>query len=222
MYRVLIVEDDPMVAMINEKYVNRNKQFHVVAKCKNGSAALKYLKENEADLVIMDVYMPVMNGIETLRTMRENGISVAAIMVTAANDIPTLEQALSLGAVDYLVKPFAFDRFQVALEKFILYNDMLKGESTLNQRKIDSILGGSIAPSEDSGTKGIQKKTMETILDYLRTRPGEWLSADEITEKVGISSVTVRRYMNHLSENGTVEKQINYGTGGRPSALYRL
>lgn len=222
MYKVLIVEDDPMVAMINEKYVNRNKSFHVCAKCKNGSAALKYLEENEVDLVIMDVYMPVMSGIETLRAMRENGYSVSAVMVTAANDIQTLEQAMSLGVVDYLVKPFAYERFQIALEKFVLQNDALKGSSSLSQQRIDSILGGNAPKSDDPSPKGIQKKTQDTLLSYMRTRSGEWLTADEITENVGISSVTVRRYMNYMAEAGIVEKQINYGTGGRPSALYRI
>ena len=58
MYKVLIVEDDPMVAMINEQYVQRHKDFTVVCKCKDGELALKYVQENPVDLIIMDVFMP--------------------------------------------------------------------------------------------------------------------------------------------------------------------
>lgn len=86
MYRVLIVEDDPMVAMINEQYVKKNKQFTVVGTCKDGAAALDYLSSNEADLLILDVFMPQMDGFETLRQIRKRQIPVDVIMVTAADE----------------------------------------------------------------------------------------------------------------------------------------
>ena len=118
MYKVLIVEDDPMVAMINEQYIKRNKNFQLVGKCKDGAAALEFLEQNSVDLIVLDVYMPHMDGLETLRTIRNRQIPVDAIMVTAANDRSSVEEALHLGIVDYLVKPFTFDRFQMALEKY--------------------------------------------------------------------------------------------------------
>lgn len=70
-YKVLIVEDDPMVSMINEQYVNRNKAFRVVGKCKDGKSALEYLENNTVDLIVLDVYMPLMDGFETLRQIRK-------------------------------------------------------------------------------------------------------------------------------------------------------
>lgn len=66
MYKVLIVEDDPMVAMINEQFVNKNNEFKVIKKVGDGESALLYLSENEVDLVILDVFMPYMDGFETL------------------------------------------------------------------------------------------------------------------------------------------------------------
>ena len=96
MYNVLIVEDDPMVAMINEQYVNRHKDFKVVGKCKDGELALSYIQENPVDLIILDVFMPRMNGFETLRELRKEHKSVDVIMVTAANDRESLEEALHL------------------------------------------------------------------------------------------------------------------------------
>ncbi len=57
-YKVLIVEDDPMVAMINEQYVCKNSQFCVDASCRNGQEALDYLESNPVDLIVLDVFMP--------------------------------------------------------------------------------------------------------------------------------------------------------------------
>ena len=74
MYNVLIVEDDPMVAMINEQYVARNPNFHVIATCNDGQKALELLKNTKVDLVVMDVYMPVVNGLEAMRALRNKKI----------------------------------------------------------------------------------------------------------------------------------------------------
>ena len=82
MYKVLIVEDDPMVAMINEQYVKRNKSFEIVGKCSDGQSALDFLENNDVDLLILDVYMPKMDGFETLRRIRNKQITATK---TAAN-----------------------------------------------------------------------------------------------------------------------------------------
>ena len=71
MYKVLIVEDDPMVAMINEQYILKNKSFSVCEKCKDGLSALEFLSNESVDLIIMDVYMPKLDGFETLRQIRK-------------------------------------------------------------------------------------------------------------------------------------------------------
>lgn len=70
--------------------------------------------------------------------------------------------------------------------------------------------------------KGIQEKTMQMILDYMKENSNKWLTGDEIAEKVGLTGVTVRRYMTHLSEIGKVLADMNYGTGGRPCMLYKI
>ena len=222
MYKVLIVEDDPMVAMINEQFVSRHKDFVVAHKCNDGKSALEYLDENEVDLIILDVYMPYMDGFETLRQIRKKQISVDVIMVTAANEREQLKEGLHLGVVDYLVKPFTFERFKVALDKFIAQVEALKDLDKVNQKNIDFLIDKSRKSANELYPKGIQEKTLQTIIEHLKQNKNKWLTGDEIAEKVGLTGVTVRRYMTHLSETGMVIADMNYGTGGRPCMLYKL
>lgn len=222
MYKVLIVEDDPMVAMINEQYIKRNKNFEVVGQYNDGRSALAFLENNDVDLLILDVYMPKMDGFETLRRIRNKQITVDAIMVTAANDRESLEAALHLGIVDYLVKPFTFDRFQMALEKYIAQNNALKDIDTLSQTSIDHIIDNSRKKSEGLFPKGIQEKTLVLIMEHMKNNKNVWFTGDEIAEKVGLTGVTVRRYMNYLAESGRVISEINYETGGRPCMRYKV
>ena len=222
MYKVLIVEDDPMVAMINEQYIKRNKNFEIVGKCSDGASALDFLESSAVDLLILDVFMPKMDGFETLRKIRNKQITVEAIMVTAANDRDSLEEALHLGIVDYLVKPFTFDRFQMALEKYIAQNNALKDIDTLNQTSIDHIIDNSRKKSEDLFPKGIQERTLQLIMEYLNGNKNKWFTGDDIAAKVGLTGVTVRRYMNYLAESGRVVGEMNYETGGRPCMRYKV
>lgn len=221
MYRVLIVEDDPMVAMINEQYIKRNKNFEIVGKCDNGLSALAFLESNTVDLLILDVFMPKMDGFETLRQIRNKQITVDAIMVTAANERESLEEALHLGVVDYLVKPFTFDRFQMALEKYIAQNNALRDVDTLSQKNIDYIFENSHKKSDDLLPKGIQEKTTQIILEEMKKHPSKWMTGDEIAERIGLTGVTVRRYLNYLSEKDVLLAEIDYGTGGRPCMRYK-
>ena len=220
MFKVLIVEDDPMVTMINEQFVNRNSQFRVIKTCNDGKAALRFLENNDVDLIIMDVFMPHMNGIETLKNIRKSEKPVSVIMVTAANDIPTFEEAMQLGAVDYLVKPFSFDRFQQALDKFAKRSELLKDGKPLNQGSIDQILSSRNKISDDI-PKGIQEKTKSVILKCLAEHK-EWLTGEDIANCTGLSAVTVRRYMNHLVQTGDISGVMNYETGGRPCMMYKI
>ncbi len=221
-YKVLIVEDDPMVSMINEQYVNRNKDFRVVGTCRDGKSALEYLESNDVDLVVLDVYMPLMDGFETLRQIRKNKKSVDIIMVTAANDCASLEEALHLGAVDYLVKPFTYDRFRIALDKYVSQVAALRDLDTLSQKNIDYIIENAHKKSDELYPKGIQEKTLQTILDEMKKNPSNWVTGDELAERIGLTGVTVRRYLNYLAEKGILHSDIDYETGGRPCMKYRF
>ena len=223
-YKILIVDDDPMVAMINEQYVRKNKGFEVAGTCKNGQEVLDFLAQNEVDLIVLDVYMPILDGVATLKKIRELKIPVEVIMLTAANDSSTIEETMHLGVLDYLIKPFTFERFQVALEKFSSQVAVLKQNPTLDQKSIDSIITNtpnSRKSSDYKFPKGIQSKTLDLVLDYLCSNSG-WQTSDVISEKLGLSIVTIRHYMTYLEKEGKVQGAVNYETGGRPCMLYKL
>lgn len=222
MYKVLIVEDDPMVLMINEQYVRKDKDFSVVKTCSNGQEALDFLCENKVDLIILDVFMPYLNGIETLKQIRERKIPSEVIMVTAANDSQSLEETIHLGVLDYLVKPFAFERLQVALEKFKVQKNALKENSVFDQKSIDKLLSNSgiKKESEKIYPKGIQEATLKRFTEYFAENPN-WNSTDKISEKLSVSIVTARHYLNYLSEQKQIVEDVNYDTGGRPCMMYK-
>ena len=124
--------------------------------------------------------------------------------------------------VDYLVKPFTFERFKVALDKFIAQSEALKDLYKVNQKNIDFLIDKSRKTTNELYPKGIQEKTLQTIIEHLKENKSKWLTGDEIAEKVGLTGVTVRRYMTHLAESGMVIADMNYGTGGRPCMLYKI
>lgn len=97
MHRVIIVEDDSMVAAINRRYVEDTSGFTVEAVFQNGAEALEYLKRYDVPLIILDYYMPIMNGMEFVDRLHGMGKAPAVIMVTSSSDAQTVCQMFSRG-----------------------------------------------------------------------------------------------------------------------------
>ena len=219
-YQAVIVEDDPMIAAIDHKFLERDPRFHLAASFRSGQDALPWLLRQQADLLILDVYMPRMTGLELLRELRAFGIASDVVMVTAANDSKTVDALLKLGVMDYLVKPFTAQRFQQALDRFCRQRSAIATHSSVSQEELDVLLSGSA--SQDHIPKGLQSRTLERIRTHLSQAPAEGCTCESLAAKAGLSSVTVRRYLTYLTQQGEVISQVNYDTGGRPSLLYRL
>lgn len=225
MYKVIIVEDDPMVAAINRQYVELTSSFHVESVFKNGSLALQYLSNCSVDLIILDYYTPQMNGDEFIDKLHAAGMTPAIIMVTSANDADTVHKLISRGVTDYLVKPFEYERFQAALERFDKHQKELQAASSasdLGQNEIDKLFTSSdISAPKVPLTKGLNENTLILIRSFLSEHPEEIFSSEQISEQVHLSRITVRRYLNYLVETNELVSMIDYQTGGRPSIKYR-
>ena len=171
MYKVIIIEDDPMVASINKQYVELTSSFHVEATFKNGILALQYLQNCTVDLIILDYYTPQMNGDEFIDQLHAAGMTPAIIMVTSANDAETVRRLISRGVTDYLVKPFEYDRFKAALERFAKRQEELKtsaSASDLGQAEIDRLFSVPDVSSQSAPlTKGLNERTLGLIRLFL-------------------------------------------------------
>ena len=219
MYQTVIVEDDPTISLLHRTFLARDNRFALAHAFSNGHEALEWLLPHTAGLIILDVYMPRMTGLELLRTLRMEGIGIDVIMVTAANDSKTVDALLKLGVTDYLVKPFAASRFQQALDTFCQHREAVSHDN-VSQQELDALFP-SAAPAV-SIPKGLQTRTLDRIRACLRQIPQAGATCETIADCSGFSTVTVRRYLTYLVSQGEAVTQVNYDTGGRPCMLYRL
>lgn len=224
MYQVIIVEDDKMVAAINRHYVELNPAFSVAGIFSNGRDALQFLEKRSVDLVILDYYMPLMDGREFLRELKGIKQRPNVIMVTAANEMDTVQQLLDSGVIDYLVKPFEYMRFEQALKRFIQKRQMW-GESSISmsQEEVDRVLfsGETRRDGRKQLQKGLQEHTLEMIRRYMRENKERSFTSEEIAAQIRLSRVTVRRYLNYLTDIHEIASSVDYQTGGRPSIKYQ-
>lgn len=219
--RILIVEDDPMVAHIHKLYLNELKNFEILAVINNGLDAFQFIKENsdEIDLVILDVHMPKLSGLEMLKLLREENNEISVIPITAVNDNQTISEFLNLGVIDYLVKPFSQERFNQAVYRCELKYKMFSSRDSLSQNDIDRIF--TTKESHDL-PKGLQESTLNYIVDKMRVFQGSLVNIEEISEVTNLSKVSLRKYLDYLVELSAIKKQVDYGTVGRPKYQYYI
>jgi response regulator of citrate/malate metabolism len=150
---VLVVDDDFMVAEIHRRFVEQVDGFRTVGVARTGAEALSVARELQPQLILLDVYLPDMTGLEVLQRLRSDGDRVGVIMITAARELDTVSGALDGGAADYLIKPFEFPQLLAKLEAFAARADALASATGADQTLIDSLFG---SPGGSSGpTPGI-------------------------------------------------------------------
>lgn len=223
--RVMIVDDDPMVMEVNKQFVEATGGFEIVGAAQSGIEALEMIYTKHPHLVILDNFLPDLNGVDVLVELRKRNQPVDVILVTAARDSETVQSVFRYGAIDYIVKPFRFDRFKSALDNYkALRLNLAKNE--LNQEEIDYFSNTKVRPqqkelqsSEDHLPKGLNAITMKQILLFLLNQK-KALSAEEVAEGVGLARVTARRYLDYLEKTKKIKLEVQYGTIGRPINRY--
>lgn len=222
--RLVIVEDDLMVAAINREFAMRTPELSDIKIFNNARETLNFLLKNNADLLMLDINMPRYTGLELLADLRRQGKKFDVIIISGSDNALDVDEAFHLGIVDYLIKPFTYERFQEAVQKF-LYRRSLQLKDKFTQEDIDKLL--TKPTQQDSGAtsynvlrKGLQQQTLDKIFGYMKVNAGEYLTSEKIAENTGFSKMTIRRYMNYLIELKKIASRTNYSTGGRPSIEY--
>lgn len=219
--KVILVEDDPMVREIHRQFIDKIEGYSIIGIAANGIEGLQLVKELKPDLAIIDIYMPHMGGLEMLRELRSVAFSIDVIAITAASDMETIHRVLQHGAVDYIIKPFTFERMKKSLENYKNYRMKLKEKTALIQEELDQILFKKSKENHESEglPKGLNMNTLAKITKFL-SLVSEPVSAEEVAENIGIARVTARRYLEFLEKEGRVKIHVHYGGVGRPINRY--
>jgi CitB family two-component system response regulator MalR len=223
---VLLVEDDPMVAELNRHYVNRVEGFEIVASVSGAVDAQTVLAERKVDLILLDIFMAGQSGVDLLADIRARALDVDVIFVTAARDTRTIGRALKLGAVDYLIKPFEFERLKQALETYRETHRRMSEALPVSQTELDMFLGrgGKGAREGQTLPKGLDRITLQRVCRAIFDWPAEtpWFTCEEISGPVGISRVSVRKYCEFLCGLKVLKMEHGYGSVGRPIHRFTL
>ena len=203
--KILIIEDDPMVAMIHKEYFKRKEISNDLSHVSTLEEAKEFLANSDTDLIVLDNYLADGQGIEFLPELKGYPI----IMITAANDVQTVEAALTNGVVDYLVKPFTYERFSQAIDKVQDYMDLLSKEK-INQDLIDDYLNsGRVEEEEDSLPKGLSRITLKKVLENIKEQETGF-TTQQVADALDISRITIRKYLNHLVNINVLSEDAEY------------
>ncbi|MGV8982310.1 response regulator [Clostridium sp.] len=222
MIKVLIVEDDPMVIKFNKYYLEQIEGFELKGIARTADEALEVLKKDEIDLILLDVFMPVTSGLELLAEIRKMNKNIDVIIVSAARDSASVKKALQYGAVDYLIKPFEFERFSSALNNFKNREKLIKDSDDLSQEELDKhILHNEQNTDLIEFPKGIGRNTLKLSWQKIIENKDENFSTEDLAKLVGISRVSMRKYVSFLEDIGALKAKITYGSLGRPIHRYK-
>jgi response regulator of citrate/malate metabolism len=219
MIGVLVVDDDFMVAKVHSGYVNRTPGFEVVGVAHTGADALAAVRDLAPDLVLLDIYLPDMDGLTVLRQLRSGDGDTDVIVISAATDVDTVRAAMRGGVLHYLIKPFSYAALYDQLRHFAGLQEKLNALSEAAQSDVDQVFGARPGGSA-ALPKGLTTETAELVQRVL-TGSSEDMSAAECAAAAQLSRVSARRYLEHFVETGHARVRLRYGTTGRPERRYR-
>lgn len=221
MIRVLIVEDDPMVAEFNRRYLAQIGGFVLVAMVRSAAEALTLLEKQAIDLILLDIFMPDMNGLDLLSQIRNIDRNVDVIVVSAACDNHSIRRALRYGVVDYLIKPFEFERFNAALSAYRDRAVFMRGQGSINQAELDQIILLKDQPLLSELPKGLDRNTLKIVWEHIQEGAENPFTTEEMAKRVGVSRVSMRKYLTFLMKMEILRMEVTFGSIGRPVYKYR-
>lgn len=218
MIRVLVVDDDFMVAKVHSGFVGKTEGFEVCGVAHTPEAAIEAVAVLRPDLVLLDVHLPGVSGLDLIGRFRESVPDVDVLVITSEREVASVQKALRSGVVHYLIKPFKFAVLQARLEQYRTTRQSLSATDEAEQAAVDKAFGVSGAGADLP--KGLSRVTLDLVEDRLKGAEGP-VSATEMSERSGISRSSARRYLEYLAGIGRVDVSLDYGNVGRPERRYR-
>lgn len=221
MIRTLVVDDDFQVARIHAASVERVEGFVCIGQAHTAAEAAVAIAQQRPDLLILDIYLPDMDGLSLLRSLAAESQAPDTIFITAANDVTTVRAAMGLGAVYYLVKPFGFPALAQQLRAYQQWRKQFgdDAEQHADQQKVDALYN-LLRPRGPYQARAALPITMAKVFDVVRNAP-QPLDATEIAGAIGVSRPTAQRYLSELERRKLICLQLSYGATGRPVHRYR-
>ena len=176
--RILLVEDEKNVAAFIKKGLE--EETYAVDIAEEGPEGLLMATETDFDLIILDVMLPGMNGIELCKTLRTKGIIKPILMLTAVDSVERKVDGLESGADDYLVKPFAFSELIARIKALLRRTPSIVSELSLNDLRIDLFSRRVFR----GGREVVLTQKEFSLLEYLLRNKGRVLSRTQIIENV--------------------------------------
>ena len=160
---VLVVEDEPVAAEAHTAYVERVPGFAVAATVATSQAALQALQEKQVDVVLLDMNLPDRHGLEVIRAMRAGGHRADVIAVTSARDLDVVRSAVSLGVVQYVLKPFVFATLRERLLAYRAYREQVQvAEQVGTQAEVDEVIAPAARRRRDAPAQGHERRAALT------------------------------------------------------------
>ncbi|WP_435877032.1 response regulator [Streptomyces acidicola] len=217
---VLVVDDDFMVTRVHRTFVERVQPFRVVGTAGTGEQAIVAVDDLRPDLVLLDLYLPDIFGLDVIPRLRTAGHDCDVMVISAAREADAVRGAVRHGVVDYLLKPFEFEDLRVRLARYAAQRGRLLTTVVRGQADVDRVLAGALAPSPGNALpKGLSVETADLIERALRDTDST-LSATECATATGISRVSARRYLEYFHAAGSADVSLRYGAAGRPERRY--
>jgi len=219
MIKVLIVDDDFMVAKVHAGFIQRTPGFDVVGVAHTGAQALAETARLMPDLVLLDIHLPDINGLDLMHRLREVAPELDVLVISAAREVETVRKALRGGIVHYLIKPFSQTDLQERLEHYSsAYQSLASSKDVAEQADVNRVFG--LDRTERPLPKGCSIETLKLVEAALHEADGD-LSAAEVAVLLGTSRVSARRYLEYLHDEGALDVRLKYGVG-RPERRYVL
>ena len=227
---MLVVEDEPIMAAAHAQYVTGVSGLVLAGTAGTVREAVAHLRatprETPVDLVLLDLDLPDGHGLELVRSLRAAKWTGDVIAVTSTRDLVAVRAAVSLGVVQYLLKPFTRRSFEEKLTRYLDFRAQLHGaggaaDAPLDQGDVDRAFAALRSSTGAALPSGLAQETLEAVRRAVEVAAGGGASSSEVATACGTSRVTARRYLEHLTEGGVLERHQRYGGTGRPEVEYR-